>query len=172
MGCLVLGMKRISEIVFPRMTVLVTTCNRDGKPNVATFSFFMPVSFDPKYVAFSVSPKRHTFSNLREVEEFVVNIPSGDMLKKVWICGTYSGKDTDKFSLAHFTPIKSVKVQPPRIKECPVQFECKVEFLGEFGDHFLVVGKVVEENVEKTDFEPILHYSGKEFFKLGEKIQV
>jgi len=42
----------------------------------------------------------------------------------------------------------------------------------EFGDHYIVVGKVVEEHVERGVFKPILHYSGKQFFKVGETIKV
>jgi flavin reductase (DIM6/NTAB) family NADH-FMN oxidoreductase RutF len=33
----------------------------------------------------------------------------------------------------------------------------------EFGDHFIVVGKVVEEHIRKAEFEPLLHYSGSEY---------
>lgn len=162
---------RISQILYPRLTVLITTCDGSGKPDVATFSFFMPVSFEPKYVAFAVAPQRLTFANLREVREFVVNVPTIEMLDEVWTCGSVSGREADKFKLTGLTAVPSVKVKPPRIKECPVQLECAVEWMGEFGDHWLVVGKVVAEHVERTDFEPILHYSGRGFFKVGEKLE-
>lgn len=161
-------MERISKIIFPRLTVLITTCDEKGKPNVAAFSFIMPISFNPKYLAFSIAPERYTFRNLRKNDGFVVNIPSEDMLQKVWICGTKSGKDTDKFRLANLETVKSVKVDPPRI-ECPIQLECRVEFMEAFGDHYLVVGKVLEEHIGKTQFTPILHCSGDEFYKLKEK---
>ena len=162
---------RISQILYPRLTVLITTCDGSGKPDVATFSFFMPVSFEPKYVAFAVAPQRLTFANLREVREFVVNVPTIEMLDEVWTCGSVSGREADKFKLTGLTAVPSVKVKPPRIKECPVQLECAVEWMGEFGDHWLVVGKVVAEHVERTDFEPILHYSGRGFFKVREKLE-
>jgi len=163
--------RRISKLLYPRLTVLITTCDSQGRPDVAAFSFFMPVSFEPKYVAFAVAPTRHTFSNLREVGEFVVNVPTADMLREVWICGTVSGKDADKFKLAGLTPIPSEAVKPPRIKGCPVQLECKVEYMGEFGDHYLVVGRVVAEHVEAEDYEPILHYSGEVFYRVGRQLR-
>lgn len=162
---------RISALLYPRLTVLITTCDREGRPDVAAFSFFTPVSFEPKYVAFAVAPQRHTFSNLREVGEFVVNVPTADMLSKVWLCGTVSGRDADKFKLAGLTPVPSAKVRPPRVKECPVQLECVVEWMGEFGDHYLVVGRVVAEHVERAEYEPLLHYSGPRFFKKGEELR-
>lgn len=63
-----------------------------GAPNVVPFSFLMPISFEPKYLAFSVAPEIYTFKNHKEIEEFVVNIPNEEMLKEVWICGTTSGR--------------------------------------------------------------------------------
>ncbi|MBO3769162.1 MAG: flavin reductase family protein [Candidatus Brockarchaeota archaeon] len=165
-------MARISEIIFPRVTGLVITCDSQGKPNIATFSFLMPISFEPKYVAFSVSPKRKTFENLREVGEFVLAIPSREMLDKVWGCGTQSGRDVDKFSLLGLERERAKTVKPPLVKSFPVQLECKVEFMKEFGDHYLVVGRVLEEHITKLDFEPVLHYSKNIFFVPSEKITV
>jgi flavin reductase (DIM6/NTAB) family NADH-FMN oxidoreductase RutF len=163
---------RISQIIYPRQTVLVTTCDKDGKPNIATFSFIMPVSFDPAYLAFSIAPGRFSFKNLQEVGEFVLNICTEDMLDAIWICGTNSGKDTDKFEMAGLVTTESLKVRPPRVKDCPVQLECIVEDMKEFGDHYLVVGRVSELHIEKSEFRPIYHHTGKEFYKLGDKIKV
>lgn len=162
--------ERISRLISPRVTVLITTCSRDGKPNVATFSFLMPVSFEPKYLAFSVAPERHTFKNLNEVKEFVVNVPDERMIKEVWICGTKSGRNTDKFALAKLETEESARVRPPRIKGCPVQLECKVEYMEAFGDHYIVVGRVVEEHISRAEFKPILHYSEKIFYRVGERV--
>jgi flavin reductase (DIM6/NTAB) family NADH-FMN oxidoreductase RutF len=164
--------KKISQLIFPRVVALITTCSKDGKPNVAAFSFLMPLSFNPKYVAFSIDPSRHSYSNLQEIKEFVVNIPTEFMLDKVWVCGSRSGREADKFSLTGLTMLESVKVRPPRIKECPVQLECLVEFDGEFGDHHLIVGRVVEEHVETMEFKPLTHYSGRVFHKIGEAMKV
>jgi len=166
----ILAVEKISKLIFPRPTALVTTCNKEGKPNVASFSFVMPISFDPKYVCFAVAPERYTFNNLQEVREFVLNMATEDMLKEVWICGSESGRDVDKFKLANLETVPSVKVKPLRIKKCPVQLECVVELIERFGDHYLVVGKVVAEHVETTQFKPIMHYSSKEFYKVGEKV--
>ncbi|MGC9104394.1 MAG: flavin reductase family protein [Candidatus Methanodesulfokora sp.] len=159
--------RRISELLYPRLTVLITTCDKRGRPNVAAFSFLMPISFDPKYLAFAVAPTRHTFDNLKEVGDFVVNVPTAEMLDKVWICGKLSGRDSDKFRMTGLTPVPSRVVRPPRVEECPVQLECIVEEMKEYGDHYLVVGKVVAEHVSKLDFQPLLHLSGSTFFKVG-----
>ncbi|MEM1515125.1 MAG: flavin reductase family protein [Candidatus Bathyarchaeia archaeon] len=160
----------ISKLIFPRVVALITTCDKNGTPNVASFSFLMPISFEPKYLAFSVAPERYTFKNLKDVGEFVVNIPGEEMLKEVWICGTISGRNVDKFSLVRLEMEKSLKVRPPRIRGCLVQLECTIEFMEKFGDHYLIVGRIVQEHVSQTNFKPILHYSGKTFYRIGEKV--
>lgn len=154
---------RISQQIFPRVVTLIATISKDGKPNVMTASFLMPISFEPKYVAFSIAPNRHTFKNLKEVKEFTFNICDESMLEEAKICGSYSGRDTDKFKLAKLETEKSLKVRPPVLKKSPISFECKVEEMKEFGDHWLVVGKVLGEHVRKEDFIPLLHKSGDIF---------
>ncbi|MEM2088395.1 MAG: flavin reductase family protein [Thermoproteota archaeon] len=165
-------MAKVSEIIFPRVTGLVITCDSKGEPDIAAFSFLMPISFEPKYVAFAISPKRKTFENLREVDEFVLAIPSKEMTGKVWICGTKSGREVDKFKLAGLETMKSKSIRPPLVKNIPVQLECKVELTREFGDHWLVVGRVLEEHVEALDFQPLLHYSKNVFTVPSGKILV
>ena len=151
---------KISEQIFPRVVGLITSVDEKGKPNIMTASFLMPISFEPKYVAFSVSPKRYTFENLKKVKEFVLNICNKDMLKSAEICGSYSGRNKDKFKLADLEVEKSKIVKPPMIKNCPVSLECKIKQIKEFGDHFLVVGKVVNEKIRREDFEPLIHKTG------------
>jgi flavin reductase (DIM6/NTAB) family NADH-FMN oxidoreductase RutF len=154
---------RISKQIFPRPIVLITTVDKEGKPNVMTASFIMPVSFEPKYIAVAISPQRYTFENLKETKEFVVNIASKEMKKKAEICGSYSGRTTDKFKLANLETENAKIVKAPLLKEAPISFECKLEFMKEFGDHFIVVGEVVEEHVRKQKFEPLLHCSGNDY---------
>lgn len=122
-----------------------------------TASFVMPISFNPKYVTFAISPTHYTFDNLNEVKEFGLNICSEEMRKTAKICGSYSGREKDKFKIAKITPERSKIIKPPVVKECPMSLECKIEEMKRFGDHFLVVGKVVYEHVSKEDFKPLLH---------------
>ncbi len=155
---------RISEQIFPRVVCLIATVDKQGKPNVMTASFLMPVSFEPKYVAFAISPRRYTFENLKAVKEFSLNVCSREMEEIAWICGSHSGSEADKFKLARITAENSDMIKPPVIKECPISFECKVEEMKLFGDHWLVVGRVLKEHVRNEQFKPLMHKSGKEFF--------
>lgn len=152
---------RISEQIFPRTVALIVSTNE--KNNVMTASFIMPISFNPKYLAFSISPKRYTFENLKKIKEFTLNVCSQEMLEVAKICGTYSGRDRDKFEMLKLKKERSRFVKPQMIENCPIFFECKIEDMKEFGDHFLVVGKVLNEVIRKRDFEPLLHKSGDVF---------
>ena len=156
---------RISEQIFPRAVVLI--CSTDGKrDNVMTVSFATPISHEPKYVAVAISPKKYTFGNLNRVKEFTLNVLSQEMLKEAKICGSYSGRDKDKFNLAKLEKEKSKFVRPSMIKNCPISFECKIEEMKEFGDHYLIVGKVLNEVIRKINFKPLLHKSDEIFPKI------
>ena len=152
---------RISEQIFPRVIALICTSDEKEKPNVMTVSFLMPISFEPKILAFSISPKRYTFENLKKVKEFTVNILTKEMKEIGEICGSFSGRKFDKFKMAKLEIEKSKKVLPPVIKNYPLSLECKVLEMKEFGDHFLVIGKVLEEWIRKEKFDPLLHKTGE-----------
>jgi flavin reductase (DIM6/NTAB) family NADH-FMN oxidoreductase RutF len=77
------------------------------------------------------------------------------------ICGSFSGRKFDKFKMAKLEIEKSKKVLPPVIKNCPISLECKVLEMKEFGDHFLIVGEVLEEWIRKEKFDPLLHKTGE-----------
>ena len=88
------------------------------------------------------------------------------MKEKAIICGSISGRDKDKFELTKLEKEKSKIVKSSLIKESPISFECKMEFMEKFGDHWLIVGRVVEEHVRKENFPPLLHKSKDQFFYL------
>lgn len=155
---------RISAQIFPRPVALVTTISDDGSPNVATFSFIMPVSFEPKFVALAVGENRLTLRNLETIREFGLNVLKREQIRLAQICGSHSGKDVDKFKLAGLSVERAKEIKPPLIKEAPISLECKVEYIQKFGDHYLVVGKVVREVVREEKFDPLLHYAGDSFF--------
>ena len=88
------------------------------------------------------------------------------MKEKAIICGSISGRDKDKFELTKLEKEKSKIVKSSLIKESPISFECKLEFMEKFGDHWLSVGRFVEEHVRKEKFSPLLHKSKDQFFYL------
>lgn len=161
------------RLLAPRPTIMISTINNQGQVNAAPFSFTMPVSIKPSLIAFASVPSHHTFRNIKLNGEFVVNIPSETILKKLWITGQKFPEGVNEMEKAGLTPIPSGTVKPPRIAECVAQIECKMCWIKKAGDHHLVVGEVLKAHVQKNALKeglldvdrvkPILHLGGVNF---------
>jgi len=132
--------------------VLVTT-SWQAKSNIITIAWQTPVSHTPMLVAISVGKTRYSHELLEKSKEFVINIPTVDLLKQVDFCGNVSGRSVDKFKESGLTPIKAEKVDAPLIKECIGHLECKLVETAPCGDHTIFIGEVVAAWVEKGLFD-------------------
>ena len=116
----------------PRPICFASTVDADGNVNLSPFSFFNLFSTNPPVIIFSPSRRgrdnttKHTLQNLLEVPEVAVNIVSYDMVQQVSLSSCEYPKGTDEFIKAGFTKESSILIKPPRVKESPVQMECKV----------------------------------------------
>ena len=73
--------------IYPRHVVLVTTIDKEGNPNIITLAWTMNVSFRPPIVAISIAnTKRYSYNLLNQVEEYVINVPTKDIIKDVLYC--------------------------------------------------------------------------------------
>lgn len=167
------------EILSPRCTVLISTIDKESRPNAAPFSFITPVSSNPPLVLFAAAPQRHTLANVRETEEFVLNMVPEQLLDNLWICSKAFPKGVSEIGESGLTERKSAIVKTPGIKECLGWIECQLRFEREAGDHILVVGEVVnvecrDEFLRQGQFDvsrakPIMHIAGRRF-AVAEKI--
>ena len=106
---------------------LLTTINRQGKPNVMTIGWcHLGIVWGKPVCIVYVRPSRYTFGNLEQVGEFVVNVAGDDMSHASAMCGVKSGRDGDKFKLAGLTTAPAKKVKPPIIERCLLYYECRV----------------------------------------------
>lgn len=140
------------HVIYPLPAFLVTCINREGKPNIITISWCMPISVKPPIVAISVRPERYSFKLIRETQEFAVNIPSEELAEATNFCGILSGRAVDKFKETGLTAVPAHKLKTPLIKECLGHLECEV--IGEIpvGDHSIFLGKVVAASADKDYF--------------------
>ncbi|MBC7129788.1 flavin reductase family protein [Candidatus Bathyarchaeota archaeon] len=168
------------RLLHPMHTVLVSCISADGKANIITLAWAMPTSLNPPLVAVSIAPSRHSHRLIEETREFVVNIPTIDILDAVFLCGTTSGKSRDKFKEASLTPMSARKVKAPIIKECVAHLECRLHSQFTTGDHTIFVGEILEAYADKQalagdryDIEKarmIFHLGGDAFATLEPKI--
>jgi len=107
--------------------VLVTT-TWDGAVNTMTIGWGkIGIEWGkPIFVAY-VRESRYTKQLLEKNGEFTVNIPYGEFDSRILgICGTKSGRDTDKIGELGLTLEASEMISVPGIRQLPLTLECKV----------------------------------------------
>lgn len=125
--------------VAPRPIAFASTVDAQGNPNLAPFSFFNVFSANPPIAIFSPALSgrtgltKHTYDNIKEVPEVVINVVNYDMVQQASLASTEYAKGVNEFEKAGFTPLKSELVKPFRVKESPAQLECKVKQVIELG---------------------------------------
>jgi flavin reductase (DIM6/NTAB) family NADH-FMN oxidoreductase RutF len=146
-------MKKITQkpgtVLYPVPAVLVS-CGTDQRANIITLAWVGTLCSEPPLVGIGVRPSRHSHGLIKEVGEFVVNLPSAQQVQWVDYCGTVSGRDEDKWAACGFTPAPATEVQVPLIAECPVNIECRLERTLSLGSHDLFIGQVVAVHVDEA----------------------
>lgn len=153
--------------VAPRPICFASTVDAEGKVNLSPYSFFNVFSANPPILVFSPARRvrdntvKDTLENVQQTKEVVVNIVNYAMVQQMSLSSTEYPKGVNEFVKAGFTEEPSLKVKPPRVKEAPVQLECKVNdiiTLGtEGGAGHLVICEVVQLHID----ESILDANGK-----------
>jgi len=125
--------------IAPRPIAFASTMDKDGNPNLSPYSFFNAFGSKPPTLIFSPARRvrdntvKHTLENVYETMEVVINVVTYDMVQQTSLASCEFPKGVSEFVKAGFTPIPSVLVKPFRVKESPVQFECKVKQVIETG---------------------------------------
>jgi flavin reductase (DIM6/NTAB) family NADH-FMN oxidoreductase RutF len=137
--------------VYPTPVGLITSVDSKGRPNIIALGEVFNLSIvQPVWVGISVREATYSHGLIKEQEEFVVNLPTADLLDAVLGCGSCSGRDgIDKFQRFGLTPRPAMQVKPPLIDECPVNLECKLVGFHHVGDHDLFIGNVVTQHINK-----------------------
>lgn len=150
-----------SVLFGPLPAVLVTTASLEGKANVFTVAWAGVACTSPPMITIAVRKERMSHANLQEVGEFVINIPTKDMVKVVDLCGCRSGYKLDKIKHLGLELEEGVHVKVPSLKKCPVALECVVRSVTELGTHDLFLAEIVQNKVDETliDQEGKIHFS-------------
>lgn len=116
--------------VVPRPIGWISTINQDGACNLAPYSQFQNLTFDPPYVMFAANQRtnggrKDSTVNAELTGEFVYNMATYDLREAVNLSAQEVPFGTDEFELAGVTKARSRIVKPFRVAESPVQFECR-----------------------------------------------
>lgn len=149
-------------------------------PNVLTVAWTGILNTIPPKTYISVRKERYSYPMLIETKEFVINLPSANLVRAVDFCGVRSGKDLDKFKEMNLTPVPAEKVSAPLILECPLQLECKITDCVDLGTHTMFMADIVGMDVAescinkngKLEIEKcnLLAFAHGEYFTLGKKV--
>jgi len=150
------GLQRnpFKSCVVPRPIGWISSISADGIHNLAPFSQFQNLTFDPPYVMFaanqnSLEARKDTVVNVEQTGEFVYNMATYDLRDAVNRSAAEVPPEVDEFDLAGVTKAPSIKVRPCRVAESPVQFECRyyqtirLPGNGPMGTVDVIIGRVV-----------------------------
>jgi flavin reductase (DIM6/NTAB) family NADH-FMN oxidoreductase RutF len=153
--------------IAPRPIAFASTIDKAGNVNLSPFSFFNVFGANPPLLIFSPARRvrdntlKHTLENVKEVPEVVINVVTYAIVEQMSLASTEYEKGVNEFVKAGFTELASEVVRPPRVRESPVQLECKVEQVIETGTEGgagnLVICRVVRLHIAPE----ILNEAGK-----------
>ncbi len=154
------------SIVVPRPIGWISTLNSAGRVNLAPFSQFNNLGYDPPYVMFAASnfpllarPK-DSVANVIETGEFVVNMATYALREAVNITSSAVEPDVDEAALAGLEMEPSAIVKPPRVAASPVHLECRYHCMLSLPgrnleqSHHVVVGRVVGVHIRDDVLTP------------------
>jgi len=144
----------------PRPIAFASTIDENGVPNLSPFSFFNVFSANPPIMIFSparsgrTGATKNTLDNVKKIKEVVINVVNYDIVQQMSLSSSPYDASIDEFVKAGLTPVASEEIRPFRVKESPVQFECKVNEIIELGQNGgagnLVICEVVRIHINEA----------------------
>lgn len=175
-----------NAIVGPRPIGWISTVDREGRRNLAPYSFFNAFNYVPPIVGFCSIGRKDSVRNVEATGEFCWNLATVALAEAMNASCTAVGSEVDEFDLAKVTPAPSRHIRAPRVGESPVSFECRLTQMfplktasGRTVDSWMVFGEVVAVHIDRamlkdgayqtTAAEPILRGGGPgDYFKVTE----
>ncbi|MBA4849718.1 flavin reductase family protein [Emticicia sp. BO119] len=139
----------LTGTVAPRPIAFVSSTDKHGNINLSPFSFFNIMGINPPILVFAPNnrgrdgSKKDTALNIAEVPEVVINMVDFAMVQQMSLASIEYPRGINEFIKAGFTPEPSILVTPPRVKESPAQFECKVLEVREIGTMNLYICQII-----------------------------
>lgn len=168
-----------SALLSPVPPVLVS-CGTAEAPNVLTVAWTGILNSQPPKTYISVRPERHSHALIRENKEFIINLPTTALVRKIDYCGVRSGRDENKFTAQQLTPLPVEDFACPMVGESPVSLACRVTDIVSLGTHDMFLADIVAVYVDADLVDEkgrlrlakagLCAYAHGEYFALGRKI--
>lgn len=149
-------------LVAPRPIGWVSSLSGDGTMNLAPFSYFNAITDFPPTVLFGCNgphPEgdvKDTAANVRDTGEFVINMVTADLKDQMNASAAHVGRSVSEFDVAGLTPAASQLVAAPRVKESPVNLECRLVQIIQLRSsspkivNNLVIGEVIGIHIDES----------------------
>jgi len=169
--------------MFPCPVSLVVTGTIE-QANIVTIAWVSLLTSKPPTLGISVGTRGFSGEAIKKNKDFSVNIVPAEIMKEADFCGIRSGKDMDKFEESGLTPIASQHIQSPIIKECPLNFECRLtqwsligqtnHFVGEIQETYVDTQKLKDpgelSSIDIDAINPLIYIGGaREYRHMGAK---
>ncbi|ACO04890.1 MAG TPA: flavin reductase family protein [Persephonella sp.] len=144
--------KLMTSVIVPRPIAWISTVSPEGINNLAPFSYYAGISSDPPLVVVSIGSKepgvkKDTWRNIEETGEFVINLVTRDLLEEMNISSIPFESEIDEFEKTGLTPAPSTYVKAPRVKESPVNIECRKYEIIQIGKMGIILGQVLNFHI-------------------------
>ncbi len=142
----------LTDVVVPRPIAWVSTVNDGGIYNLAPFSAYSMIGAKPMLVCFSVGTtrdgrKKDTILNIESTKEFVINVVTEDLAEAMNKTSAAYPRNVSEYTEVGLTPKKADLVKAPMVHESPINMECRVHQILEFGEAprltSLVIGEIL-----------------------------
>lgn len=168
------------NFIYPVPAVMVSLRDISGKSNIITIAWTGTICSDPPMAYISVRKSRASYPMLVESGEFVINLPSEELVRALDYCGVRSLDQVDKWKEMNLHEGQASVVSAPTIEEAPVSIECKVTQILPLGTHDMFLAEVVAVDVDERyidekgafhmDQVGLVAYSHGDYMSLGEKL--
>ena len=166
-------------LLAPLPAVLITSGDMENS-NIATVAWTGIVNTIPPKTYISLRKSRYSYELIEKSREFVINLTTAEMVRKVDYCGIFTGRKVDKFQKCGFTKEAASAVAAPLIGESPLSLECRVTDMTELGTHVMLLAAILATDVDdalidaggKLDLSRahLAAYAHGEYFALGKKL--
>ena len=144
-------------IVAPRPIGWISTRDRQGRVNLAPYSFFNAFCDAPPIVGFSSTGRKDSLRNAEETGEFVANLATRALAEAVNLSSAAVPPDVDEMAMVGLTAVPGRMVDVPRVGESPAALECKLlqvvhlaDLEGRETTNYLVIGQVVGVHIDRA----------------------
>lgn len=174
-----------NAIVGPRPIGWISSQSAQGELNLAPYSFFNAFNYKPPIVGFCSVGRKDSVRNVTDTREFAWNLVTRPLAERMNLTSAAVPSAVDEFALAGLTPAPSRLIAPPRVRESPVSFECRVTQIvqlqtaaAEPVESWLVLGEVVAVHIARWTLvdgvfdtgaaHPVLRGGGAaDYFEIG-----